>query len=135
MSNFSVAEEIKKYKDLLDQGVITQEEFDQKKADLLNATPITSSSTSSMSAHTTGIVAYLTWIGFLIALLLGDREGAKFHINQALVINLFFLACAIPVIGWIWWIVMLILWILGLVAACNDEEKPVPILGGIKILN
>lgn len=135
MSNYSAAEEIQKYKDLLDQGVITEEEFQQKKEDLLNPTPITTSSTSSMNAHTTGIVAYLTWIGFLIALLLGDREGAKFHINQALVINLFSLACAIPVIGQIWSIFMIILWILGLVAACNDEEKPVPILGGIRILN
>ncbi len=33
MSN---AEEIQKYKDLLDQGVITEEEFNQKKADLLS---------------------------------------------------------------------------------------------------
>ncbi|SFN93883.1 Short C-terminal domain-containing protein [Pseudobutyrivibrio sp. JW11] len=135
MSNFSAAEEIQKYKDLLDQGVITEEEFEQKKADLLNATPITTSSSASMSAHTTGIVAYLTWIGFLIAVLVGDREGAKFHINQALVINLFFFACAIPVLGWVWWIVMVVLWIMALVGACNDEQKPVPILGGIKILN
>lgn len=34
MSN---AEEIKKYKDLLDQGVITQEDFETKKAQLLQA--------------------------------------------------------------------------------------------------
>ena len=135
MSNFSAAEEIQKYKDLLDQGVITEEEFEQKKADLLNATPITTSSSASMSAHTTGIVAYLTWIGFLIAVLVGDREGAKFHINQVLVKNCFFFACAIPVLGWVWWIVMVVLWIMALVGACNDEQKPVPILGGIKILN
>ena len=42
-----------------------------------------------MDKKTTGIVAYLTWIGWLIALLAGDKEGAKFHINQALVILLF----------------------------------------------
>ncbi|WPV66325.1 SHOCT domain-containing protein [Chitinophaga sp. LS1] len=33
---FSIADEIKKFKDLLDQGVITQEEFDQQKKKLLN---------------------------------------------------------------------------------------------------
>ena len=33
----SSAEEIEKYKKLLDDGVITQEEFDKKKTDLLNA--------------------------------------------------------------------------------------------------
>jgi len=32
----SNAEELKKYKDLLDNGIITQEEFDQKKKQLLS---------------------------------------------------------------------------------------------------
>ena len=32
----SAADELKKYKDLLDAGVITQEEFDEKKKQLLN---------------------------------------------------------------------------------------------------
>ncbi len=36
MSN---AEEIQRYKELLDDGVITQEEFDKKKVDLLSSTP------------------------------------------------------------------------------------------------
>ena len=34
--NISSADEIKKYKDLLDAGVITEEEFEAKKAQLLN---------------------------------------------------------------------------------------------------
>ena len=33
----SAADELKKYKDLLDAGVITQEEFDKKKKQLLNS--------------------------------------------------------------------------------------------------
>lgn len=33
--NVSVADEIKKFKDLLDMGAITQEEFDKKKTELL----------------------------------------------------------------------------------------------------
>ena len=35
-SSTSVADEIKKYKNLLDEGIITQEEFDTKKKQLLN---------------------------------------------------------------------------------------------------
>ena len=31
----------------------------------------------------TSIVAYLSWIGLLIAFVAGDREGAKFHLNQS----------------------------------------------------
>ena len=34
--NFGAAEELKTYKELLDSGVITQEEFDAKKKQLLN---------------------------------------------------------------------------------------------------
>ena len=41
-----------------------------------------------MDKKITGIVAYITWIGWLIAFLAGDKEGAKFHLNQALVIIL-----------------------------------------------
>ena len=41
-----------------------------------------------MDAKTTGIVAYITWIGLVIAFVLGDREVAKFHLNQALVVSL-----------------------------------------------
>ena len=65
-----------------------------------------------MDKKMTGVIAYLTWIGLLFAYIAGAREGAKFHLNQALVIAL---ACvvlgavtgaasvlsAIPLLGWI----------------------------------
>lgn len=87
-----------------------------------------------MDKKTTGIVAYLTWIGWLIALLAGDKEGAKFHINQALVILLFSLLSIIPCIGWIWGIFMIVCWFIGFIAAINEEEKSIPLLGNIKII-
>lgn len=87
-----------------------------------------------MDSKTTSIVAYLTWIGLLIAFLAGDKEGAKFHLNQALVIWLFSLLSVIPCIGWIWAIFMFVCWIMGFVAAINQEEKPVPLIGGITII-
>lgn len=87
-----------------------------------------------MDAKTTSIVAYLTWIGLLIAIFAGDKEGAKFHINQALVILLFSLLAIIPCIGWIWGIFMVVCWIMGLIAAINQEEKEVPLIGKIRIL-
>lgn len=87
-----------------------------------------------MDSKTTSIVAYLTWIGLLIAFLAGDKEGAKFHLNQALVIWLFSLLSIIPCIGWIWAIFIFVCWIMGFVAAINQEEKPVPLIGGIKII-
>ena len=87
-----------------------------------------------MNKRTTGIVAYITWIGLLIAILAGDKEGAKFHVNQALVIWLFSLLGIIPCIGWVWAIFMFVCWIMGLIAAINEEEKEVPLIGKIRIL-
>lgn len=87
-----------------------------------------------MDTKTTSIVAYMTWIGFFVALLAGDKEGAKFHLNQALVILIFFIPVFIPCIGQIWGIFMIVCWILGLVAAINQEEKEVPLIGRIRLL-
>lgn len=87
-----------------------------------------------MDAKTTSIVAYLTWIGFLVAILAGDKDGAKFHVNQALVILLFSLLSFIPCIGWIWGIFMIVCWFMGFIAAINQEEKEIPLIGQIKIL-
>lgn len=95
-----------------------------------------------MTSKVTGIVAYIGWIGWLIAFLAGDKEGAKFHLNQALVLNLASLAISvlaiIPFIGLIISLVggigTFVFWILGIVAAIKEEEKPLPLIGGIKLL-
>lgn len=87
-----------------------------------------------MDKRTTGIVAYITLIGLIIAFCTGDKEGAKFHLNQALVIWLFGFLCIIPCLGQIWLIFLLVCWVMGLIAAINEEEKPVPLIGGIQIL-
>lgn len=100
-----------------------------------------------MDKKITGIVSYITIIGWFIAYLAGDKEGAKFHLNQSLVLNLASLINSwvlskilllIPFVGWIisWIIsiVIFVLWILGLIAAIKEQEKEVPLLGQIKIL-
>lgn len=95
-----------------------------------------------MDTKTTGIVAYLTWVGLLIAFLAGDKEGAKFHINQSLVIILFTIAggiiMVIPVVGTIlgglWSLFMIVCWIMGFVGAIKEEENEVPLIGKIHII-
>lgn len=99
-----------------------------------DAVPVKSTS-STIDAKTTGILAYITWIGFLLALCLGDREGAKFHLNQALVLNLFALLSPIPIIGWAWGIFVFVCWLLAFIGACQGEEKETPLFGKIKILS
>ena len=87
-----------------------------------------------MDKRTTDIVAYLTWIGLLIALIFGDREDSKFHLNQALVIWLFGLLGVIPCIGWVWGIFCFVCAVMGFISAINGEEKEVPLLGQFKLL-
>lgn len=94
-----------------------------------------------MSKKATGIVAYITWIGWLVAFFAGDREGAKFHLNQALVIAIAEIVVGIlayvPVVKYVAGLISLFLfvcWIIGLIAACKEEEKEIPLIGGIKIL-
>lgn len=97
-----------------------------------------------MDKKTTSIVAYLTLIGTVVALLGGDKEGAKFHINQALVLFLASIIVStvtrfIPLVGGIISLIaslfFLFCWIIGFIAAINQEEKEIPFLGQIKILN
>lgn len=95
-----------------------------------------------MDRKATSVVAYLTWIGLLIAFVAGDREGAKFHLNQALVICIgYFIASfvfVIPVLGWLVgaaaYIFLLVCTIMGIISALNGEEKELPLIGSIKLL-
>ncbi len=95
-----------------------------------------------MNKKITSVVAYLTWIGLIIAFVAGDKEGAKFHLNQALVIWLagiiLGIVAVIPILGWIVGLVgsifLFVCWIMGLVYAIQEQEKEVPILGKFKLL-
>lgn len=94
-----------------------------------------------MTKKATGIVAYITLIGWLVAFFAGDREGAKFHLNQSLILIIANIVCGIlayvPVVKYVVWVINIFLfvcWIIGLVAACKEEEKQIPLIGGIQIL-
>lgn len=94
-----------------------------------------------MDKKVTGIVSYFTLIGWLIAYFAGDKEGAKFHLNQSLVLIIANVIVSIlnfiPYVGLVTWIISIFLfvcWILGLIAAIKEEEKELPLLGKIKIL-
>ena len=95
-----------------------------------------------MNKKTTGIIAYITWIGWIVAFCAGDKEGAKFHLNQALVILICQIVAAVinyipyvgGIVGTILSIFLFVCWIMGLIYACQEQEKEVPLIGQIKIL-
>lgn len=94
-----------------------------------------------MSKKVTSVLAYIGIIFWLIAFLAGDKEGAKFHLNQGLVLAIanvvLGILSAIPVVGIVACIASVVLFvfaIMGIVSAVKDEEKPLPLIGGIQIL-
>lgn len=96
--------------------------------------------TDSDEGKTIAIVAYLTLIGFVVALIMNSSKKhplATFHIRQMLGLLLTGFAIGmvgiIPIIGWLINIVafffLLYMWIMGLINAVNGREKSLPFLG------
>ncbi len=86
-----------------------------------------------MDGKTKAIVAHITWIGWLIALIINSSqkdEITSFYIRQLLGLYLFgMIITFIPVINFIGWIIVLVLWILSLIGAVNGEMKESPVVG------
>ena len=95
-----------------------------------------------MSKQTTDIVAYLTWVGLIIALVAGDRDASRFHLNQSLVIwvagTVIGFVARVPLFGWIIGAVggvfCAVGWFIGIINAIQGVEKEVPVLGQIHLL-
>lgn len=96
-----------------------------------------------MSKRATDIVAYLSWPGLLVAFLIGDRAGSRFHLNQSLVIWLAITLLSIatrwmPLIGWIVQIAgclfLTACWFIGFINAIQGVEKEVPLVGQLHLL-
>ena len=89
---------------------------------------------------TVAIVAYLTLIGFIAAVIIHSNKKTRlgaYHLRQMLGFILTSFAVVIlviiPILGWIlipiFYICMIVLWIMGLIAAINGEMKPMPVVG------
>lgn len=86
------------------------------------------------------IIAYITIIGLIIAFVMNqDKKDAfaQYHIVQSLGLAVTGLSLGvigmIPILGWLISIIgsftLIYMWIMGLVNAINEKEKPLPILG------
>jgi len=86
-----------------------------------------------MDGKTKAIVAHLTWIGWIIALVLNSNEKdefASFYIRQNLGLMLAgTILTLIPRVGWIVAIIIFVFWIISLIASIQGEKKETPYLG------
>jgi uncharacterized membrane protein len=93
---------------------------------------------------TVAIISYITLIGFIAAIVIHNGKKTKlgaYHLRQVLGLMLTFVAfavCAIilahiPFIGRlaidVIYIALLVLWVMGLIAAVNGQMKPMPVVG------
>jgi uncharacterized membrane protein len=110
----------------------------------MNNTSSDSLNPGTSDDKTTAIVSYLTLIGFIVAVVIhGNKKTAlgAYHLRQSLGLMLAAIVVAlgasivafIPILGWLVavaaWLGLFVLWIMGLLAAINGEQKPVPVLG------
>ena len=90
------------------------------------------------------VISYLTWVGFIISLLLRDRNDTlvRRHLNQALIINIMESIGAVLIrmggifglVGEILDLAVLVLFIMGIVRAFKMSEEPLPLIGGITLI-
>ena len=104
---------------------------------------------SAQEDRTTAILAYITLIGYIVAIVMHGNNKTKigsYHLKQATGLLLFGVACWIaimilaflPFIGMIAFVISPILWIgilvlviLGVINAANGQMKPLPVLGSL----
>ena len=86
-----------------------------------------------MDGKTKAIVAHITLIGWIIALVINSSEKdelASYYIRQTLGIYLLgIILSIIPIVNIIGWILTLVLWILSLIGAISAEKKETPVVG------
>ncbi|MRI00939.1 hypothetical protein GH721_10410 [Kriegella sp. EG-1] len=86
------------------------------------------------------IISYITIVGLVIAFVMNNEKKldfATYHVRQSLGLCITGLVLGvigiIPIIGWLINIVgifvLLYMWVMALMNAVNEKEKPAPILG------
>jgi uncharacterized membrane protein len=106
------------------------------------------SCTAGDNGKITAILSYMTLVGWVVALVMHNSQKTAlgaYHLRQSLLLFLAVL-CAyaaitfiavVPLLGWLIGILAfpvvaigsLILWVTGLIAAVNGEQKPMPVIG------
>ena len=96
-------------------------------------------------SNTAAVAAYITWVGFIIALVIRDKTDpfTTQHINQALIINILsVIGGALAILPFVGGIisgivnfVVLICWALGVFRAVPWSTEPLPVIGEIRIIN
>lgn len=77
--------------------------------------------------------SYVTLLGWLIALIVHQTKGGSFsafHIRQAAGLHLLGMAVVfVPLLGWILYVAVFLMLVVGFFLALTDNRKPLPLVG------
>jgi uncharacterized membrane protein len=108
------------------------------------STPQPSAPSAAAEDKTAAIVSYLTLLGFIAAVVMHSGNKTQlgaFHLRQTLGLFVTGIVLAIvsailrsiPFLGWLLtlglYLAFFVFWVLGLVAAINGQQKPIPVVG------
>ncbi|MGD9929478.1 MAG: hypothetical protein AB7U05_05635 [Mangrovibacterium sp.] len=86
-----------------------------------------------MNAQLKSIVAHLTLVGWIVSLILNNSEKdelTSFYLRQTLGIYLLGLVgTLIPALRIVIGIIVLVIWIISLIGAIQQEKKEIPVVG------
>ena len=108
-----------------------------------NSTDSQKPASKPVDPKTTSIVCYFTWIGLLVMILVGDREHAKVHLNNSLLIviaRFVFFALGKTGFSIFEWISVLgliasvVFWFIGVINACIGKNDELPFIGQIHLI-
>ena len=95
-------------------------------------------SVTSNNIDMTKLYAVLAYLGllFIIPLIMcKDSEFVRFHTNQGIILFIASVICAaVPIVGWIASIGVVVLMVVGLINVSNNEMKELPLIGKFSIL-
>lgn len=89
-------------------------------------------SSTNMEPNTAAGVAMIHWIaGIIFISMEKESKFVKFYAWQSLILGLSALLCAIPFLGWLYSVFVLIMWIICLINAFGGKIYKVPVIGKI----
>lgn len=90
------------------------------------------SSTGMEPTVAAGLSVLLGWIGGLVFFLIEkESKFVKFYAFQALILGLSGILCAIPFLGWLYAIFVLVMWIMCLINAFGGKIFRIPVIGNL----
>lgn len=76
-------------------------------------------------------LSYVWVLSIVMLIVKKDDEFVKFHAKQGLILFILSFIGVIPVIGWLVWMVVVVLDIVGFIKALSGERYKVPVVGDL----